>query len=236
MSGPVSDIDFEGATAEDVLRWLYGSHRRVALVASFQAESGVLIDMASRLVKRPEVLTLDTGRLPEETYAVMDEFRKRYDVELRILAPEAAEVERMTARHGPNLFRTSVGLRHECCEIRKGRPLARALRDHDAWITGVRRRQSAERGLIPVVSRDPVHGGITKVAPLARWSRDDVWRYLDERSLPRNALYECGYTSIGCAPCTRSTRPGEEERAGRWWWEGGSVKECGLHQPMVEVA
>jgi phosphoadenosine phosphosulfate reductase len=231
----MTGAEHDGAAAEEILRWAYATHRRVALVASFQAESSVLIDMACGIVGSPEVLTLDTGRLPEETHTLFDEFRERYPIRLRILAPNTSEVERMTSAHGANLFRRSVELRHECCEVRKVRPLAGALRDYDAWITGLRREQSPTRASTPTVSRDDLHGGITKVAPLAGWSKDDVWGYIGEHGVATHSLYERGYTSIGCAPCTRATKPGEDERAGRWWWERDSAKECGLHGAMLEA-
>ena len=227
--------DLEGATAEEVLGWAYATHKRVALVASFQAESSVLIDMACRIVASPEVLTLDTGRLPEETHALFDTVRERYPIRLRILAPNTSELQRMTSAHGANLFWQSVELRHECCEVRKVRPLASALRDYDAWITGLRREQSSNRANTPTVTRDGLHGGITKIAPLATWSKQDVWGYIDEHGVATHELYERGYTSIGCAPCTRATSPGEDERAGRWWWEHDSDKECGLHGAMLEA-
>ena len=120
-------------------------------------------------------------------------------------------------------------LRHLCCEVRKTRPLSGALRGYDAWVTGLRREQASSRAATPVVARDPAHGGIAKLAPLATWSHDEVWDHVRAHDLPRHALYARGYTSIGCAPCTRATRPGEAERAGRWWWEDDPVKECGLH-------
>ena len=233
----MTPADLELRSAEEVLAWTYQTHRRVALVCSFQAESSVLIDMASRITAAPEVLTLDTGRLPEETHRVMDEFRQRYPIRLRVLSPEATEVEAMTAAHGTMLFRQSVEFRVLCCEMRKVRPLARALRDYDAWITGVRREQTVTRETTPVAAADAEHGGITKVAPLVAWSRADVWEYIGRYELPRHPLYARGFTSIGCAPCTRATRPGEGERDGRWWWETGDVKECGLHvSPVEEVA
>jgi thioredoxin-dependent adenylylsulfate APS reductase len=215
--------------AEELLAWTAANHRRVALVASFQAESGVLIDMAARLDLHLDVLTLDTGRLPEETYEVIDSFRRRYDFTLRVLAPDPDEVENLVSERGPNLFYESVELRQRCCNVRKVRPLARALGEYDAWVTGLRRDQSAARAETPAITTDAAHGGITKVAPLVDWSRADVWDYLDRHEVPRHPLYAQGYTSIGCAPCTRATAPGEEERAGRWWWELDSARECGLH-------
>jgi phosphoadenosine phosphosulfate reductase len=238
----VSALDLEHAPAEDVLAWTYREHGRVALVASFQAEAGVLIDMACRVTDRPEVLTLDTGRLPEETHDVIETFRVRYPIRLHVVTPDAAEVSTMTSTHGTMLFRQSVELRHHCCDVRKTRPLARALAGYDAWITGLRREQTSERASTPVVAADAAHGGITKVAPLASWARGDVTRYIEEHAVPVHPLHARGYTSIGCAPCTRATAPDEDARAGRWWWESGAAKECGLHQrataalPTVEVA
>ena len=216
-------------TPQETLAWAFSEFDRVALVASFQAESGVLIDMACRQGLKPEVLTLDTGRLPEETHAVMQEFSARYPITLKVIQPDAAEVEAMTGAHGTNLFLKSVDLRLRCCEVRKSRPLERALRDYTAWVTGVRRQQSATRAATPIVATDTDHGGIAKIAPLAEWSHDQVWDYIREQDVPVHPLYALGYTSIGCAPCTRATQPGEDERAGRWWWEQDGIKECGLH-------
>jgi phosphoadenosine phosphosulfate reductase len=230
MSSTLQLPDLQGATAEEILRWTYASHRRVAIVASFQAESSVLIHLASQVVEQPEVVTLDTGRLPEETHQVMDAFRSRYGIRLHVQTPDPADVAEMVAEHGPNLFHESVELRRHCCEVRKSRPLARALAGFDAWVTGVRREQGATRAGTAVVAADQAHGGIAKVAPLAEWSKDQVWAYIREHRLPFHPLYEQGYTSIGCEPCTRATQPGEDERAGRWYWEtSGAAKECGLH-------
>lgn len=225
-------VDLRHGSAEEVLSWTYKRFHRVALVASFQAESMVLIDMACRLVDEPEVLTLDTGRLHEETHAYIEQMRRRYPIRLRILNPDSAELNVMTAEHGTMQFRRSVALRNECCAVRKVNPLALALRDHDAWITGLRREQTPTRAATPVVGGDPGHGDITKVVPLAGWSRAEVWDYLAARGIDHHPLYDRGYTSIGCAPCTRAARPGESERAGRWWWEGDSDKECLLHPPL----
>jgi thioredoxin-dependent adenylylsulfate APS reductase len=198
-------------------------------VASFQAESSVIIDMASRIRKEVRVLTLDTGRLPQETYDVIDRVRDRYAIEIEVVLPDAGEVTDLVRSRGVNLFYRSEVERRLCCDVRKSRPLARALHGYDAWVTGVRRQQAATRTNTPVVAADSEHEGLTKIAPLASWSRDQVWAYIRENDLPVHPLYERGYTSIGCAPCTRATTAGEDERAGRWWWEQGGVKECGLH-------
>jgi thioredoxin-dependent adenylylsulfate APS reductase len=217
------------ATPQEILTWTFARFPRTVIVASFQAESSVLIDMASRLRPRVAVLTLDTGRLPQETHDMIDRVRERYDIELEILAPAADDVSAMTSRHGTNLFYASPELRQLCCDTRKSRPLARALERYDAWITGLRRDQGATRAQTPIVQLDAAHGGIAKVAPLAGWTSEQVWEYITKADAPTHELYRRGYTSIGCAPCTRATQPGEDPRAGRWWWERDGVKECGLH-------
>jgi len=217
------------ASPDDVLRWAYETFPRVAIVASFQAESSVLIDMASRIRPDMSVLTLDTGRLPQATHDMIDRVRDRYSIDVKVVAPDAADLQYMVGRHGVNLFYTSPDSRRLCCDVRKSRPLARALQGYDAWVTGVRRQQAATRTQTSVVAPDPEHQGLTKIAPLAAWSKDQVWAYIREHELPYHALYDQGYTSIGCAPCTRPTTAGEDERAGRWWWEQNEVKECGLH-------
>jgi phosphoadenosine phosphosulfate reductase len=220
-----------GAAPEAVLQWAYATFPRVVIVASFQAESSVLIDMASQIRRNACVLTLDTGRLPQATYDMIDRVRDRYGIDVQVVAPDALDLQEMVGRHGTNLFYKSPDLRRLCCEVRKSRPLSTALQGYDAWITGVRRQQAATRAATPVVAPDREHEGLTKIAPLASWSKDQVWAYIREHDLPYHPLYERGYTSIGCEPCTRATSPGEDERAGRWWWEKGEVKECGLHSP-----
>jgi phosphoadenosine phosphosulfate reductase len=227
--------DLEDADAEAVLAWTLRRFDRVAIVASFQAEAVVLIHLASRLRPNVDVITLDTGRLPQETHDIIDTVQRQFPIRLHVVSPDPAEVAAMTRPHGVNLFYLSPELRHLCCSVRKTRPLLRALHGYDAWVTGLRREQSSSRATVPVVARDPAHGGIAKVAPLATWTQERVWRHLEENDLPRHALYARGYTSIGCAPCTRATRPGEDERAGRWWWETGTVKECGLHLQRPEA-
>ena len=214
---------------QSVLRQAYETYERVVIVASFQAESSVIIEMASQVRPDIRVLTLDTGRLPQETHDMIDRVRLRYGISVEVIAPDAGEVGRMVAAHGTNLFYESVELRRMCCDVRKSVPLAGALRGYDAWITGLRREQSATRAQTQVVTVDSDHDGIAKIAPLAGWTKQQVWDYIREHDLPYHSLYDRGYTSIGCAPCTRATAPGEDERAGRWWWEQGGVKECGLH-------
>jgi thioredoxin-dependent adenylylsulfate APS reductase len=221
---------------QTVLRQVYEAYERVAIVASFQAESSVIIDMASRIRDDFHVLTLDTGRLPQATYDMIDRIRDRYGIAVDVVSPDPEETRSMVAEHGMNLFYRSIELRSLCCEVRKSRPLERALRGRNAWITGVRRTQSKTRAQTPAVAPDPLHGGIAKIAPLARWSRDQVWAYIKEHDVPSHTLYEAGYTSIGCEPCTRATAAGEDERAGRWWWEDNDVKECSIHWPTGQAS
>jgi thioredoxin-dependent adenylylsulfate APS reductase len=229
MSALAQAETLAGAAPETVLQWAYETFGRVVIVASFQAESSVLIDMASRIRPDVKVLTLDTGRLPQATHDMIDRIRDRYSIDIQVVAPDAADLEEMVGRHGVNLFYESPDLRRLCCDVRKSRPLARALHGYDAWVTGVRRQQAATRTQTAVVAPDAEHDGLTKIAPLAAWTKDQVWSYIREHELPYHALYDQGYTSIGCAPCTRATTAGEDERAGRWWWEQNEVKECGLH-------
>jgi phosphoadenosine phosphosulfate reductase len=217
------------ASPEVVLRWAYESFPRIAIVASFQAESSVLIDMAARIQPDLNVVTLDTGRLPQQTHDMIDRVRDRYGIEVQVVHPDADEVGDMVGRLGSNLLYQSPAHRRLCCEVRKSRPLARALAGYDAWVTGLRRQQAETRSHTAVVAPDLEHEGLTKIAPLAAWSKDQVWDYIRVHELPYHPLYDLGYTSIGCAPCTRATTAGEDERAGRWWWEQDEVKECGLH-------
>jgi phosphoadenylyl-sulfate reductase (thioredoxin) len=162
----------------------------------------------------------------------MDEVRAKYGIAIEVLFPEAAHVEKMVRKHGINLFRKSVELRLLCCHVRKVVPLTRALNQLDAWITGLRRDQWATRANIRKVEIDHDHGGILKLNPLADWTEEDVWQYARDNGVPIHKLYEQGYKSIGCAPCTRAVQPGEDSRAGRWWWETNAPKECGMHCPI----
>lgn len=209
---------------------------RVAMAASFGPEDIVVLDILTEIVPRPRVFTLDTGRLPEETYALIERVRERFGVDVEAFAPEREEVEAMVAQGGPNLFYRSVDDRLRCCDVRKVRPLRRALATVDGWITGIRRDQTRTRARTPRIGLDLEHGLIWKVAPLADWTEPQVWAYIRDRDLPYNALHDRGYPSIGCAPCTRAIEPGEDPRAGRWWWETDGGRECGLHVPSGRAA
>jgi thioredoxin-dependent adenylylsulfate APS reductase len=188
----------------------------------------VILDMAGRIEPLLQVFTIDTGRLPAETLELIDQVRDRYGIRIEVLHPDATELSVFTSEHGVNPFYRSRQLRLACCDVRKARPLSRRLATVDAWITGLRRAQSASRASTPAIAIDQAHGGILKVNPLATWRLEQVEAYTLTHDLPRNALYAQGYTSIGCEPCTRAVAPGEDIRAGRWWWERGD-KECGIH-------
>jgi phosphoadenosine phosphosulfate reductase len=226
-----SSKDFEDLTTAEIVTWaLERFSPRVGLACSFQAEESVLIDLMHRVRGADfRLFTLDTGRLNQETYDCMDAIRERYGVQIEVFFPEATGVEKMVRENGLNLFYNSVELRKLCCGIRKVEPLNRALKNLDAWMTGLRREQAVTRVDVRKVELDKDHGDIVKVNPLVDWSYDDVWEYIRKNNLPYNRLHKQGYPSIGCAPCTRAVKPGEDPRAGRWWWENPNTKECGLH-------
>lgn len=234
--------DYEARTAEETIEWGLKTFRdRVGLISSFQAETMVVLDMAHRLGLPVRVVTIDTGRLPEETYALIDRVRQRYDISVEIIYPDMQDLQELTEKHGINPFYRSVSLRLLCCDIRKVRPMKRALDGLDAWISGLRRSQSGTRANVAKIEIDSTHDDKIKVNPLADWSQEQVWDYVKSRDVPYNELYDQRYTSIGCAPCTRPTEPGEDPRAGRWWWEKDVPKECGIHvtldgvHPMKEI-
>jgi phosphoadenosine phosphosulfate reductase len=224
-------VEFEGQEPEDLLAWAIERFSpRLAISTAFQIDGVVLIDMAYRIDPQIRVFSVDTGRLPEETFTLIDALLERYEgLQLELLAPDAGQLRRLVANGGPNRFRRSVDDRLLCCNIRKVQPLQRHLHGLDAWITGLRRDQWATRTNIRKIEIDHDHGAIVKLNPLAEWTEDEVWDYAHANEVPTHPLYERGYTSIGCAPCTRAIRRGEESRAGRWWWESGAPKECGIH-------
>lgn len=208
-------------------------HPRIALASSFSLEDAVLIHMMMEIRKDAVVFALDTGRLNPETYECAEALRRRYGLKIQWYFPERAAVEELEREQGLFSFRESVENRKGCCGIRKVEPLRRALSGLDAWITGLRREQSVTRAELAVIETDHANGGIIKINPLANWTLFDTWSYVHKYDIPYNNLYEQGYTSIGCAPCTRAIEPGEDQRAGRWWWENPEHKECGLHNnPM----
>jgi len=223
--------DLEQASAETVLRWALETFSpQIALACSFQAEGSVLIDMMHRLHGSDfRIFTLDTGRLNQETYDCMDAIRARYGVSVEVYFPDALKVQDMVRAKGLNLFYKSVADRQLCCAVRKIEPLNRALTGLKAWMTGLRREQALTRGSVRKIELDRSHNNIVKINPLVDWSYDQVWSYVRENNVPVHSLHKQGYPSIGCAPCTRAVNPGEDLRAGRWWWEKPETKECGLH-------
>ncbi len=204
-------------------------HPKLALASSFGLEDVALIHALLQVTPDARVFALDTGRLPEETYECAEAIRQRYGINIHWYFPDSGAVERLEREKGILSFRESVENRVECCGIRKVEPLNRALADQTAWITGQRREQSVTRLSLNVLEPDGAHGGIWKFNPLAEWTLDDVWHYVRQNDIPYNTLHDAGYPSIGCAPCTRAIEPGEDQRAGRWWWETPEHKECGLH-------
>jgi phosphoadenosine phosphosulfate reductase len=199
-----------------------------SFASSFGAEDMVLLDLVHRLSTDIEIFTLDTGRLHQETHDLIARAQQVYRLPVRILSPEAAELEPFVTQHGINAFYGSVELRKRCCAIRKLAPLRRALQGKALWITGLRREQSVTRTDVEVLAFDMANG-LMKLNPLADWSEADVWAYAHRYDVPTSALHARGYPSIGCAPCTRAVKPGEDARAGRWWWEQPASRECGLH-------
>lgn len=199
-----------------------------ALASSLAAEDMVLTHALYAGGSDLEVFTLDTGRLHAETLGVLDAVRECYGREVTVYRPDAGAVERHVAEHGAYAFYESVDLRRACCQIRKVEPLRRALAGRGAWITGQRRAQSTTRGELPLEEADATFG-LYKFNPLAEWSEEEVWAVIRALDIPYNPLHDQGYPSIGCEPCTRAIRPGEDLRAGRWWWESSDSKECGLH-------
>jgi len=202
---------------------------KVALATSVSAEDQVVTDLLCHLTQRPRIFTLDTGRLPQETYDTIAATEERYGIRIKVLFPDCAEVRAMVDEHGLNLFHKSVELRRRCCYVRKVLPLRRELATLKAWITGLRREQTLTRAGVERVEWDEANG-LVKINPLADWDTQQVWDYIREHDVPYNPLHDRGYPSIGCAPCTRAVRCTEELRAGRWWWEAPEHKECGLHR------
>lgn len=222
--------EFAGKSPQDVLRFVMGEFRdKVALASSFGVEDVALIDMMCKIEPKPRVFTLDTGRLHGDTYTVMERIRVKYDIEIVSYFPNREKVEELERKKGFYSFRESIENRKECCGIRKVEPLGRALAGLEAWITGLRREQAVTRTGVELLEIDEAHGGILKVNPLAAWTEKQVWDYVRANKVPYNRLHDIGYPSIGCEPCTRAVSPGEDIRAGRWWWESAETRECGLH-------
>jgi phosphoadenosine phosphosulfate reductase len=232
----ISSKDLETKSAEELIQWAMDEYGlKAGLACSFGMEDMVLIDMIAKLKGPITIFTLDTGRLHEETYEIMERVRSHYGFEIKTYFPDSEQVEKLVRGKGFFSFKESIENRKECCAIRKIEPLNRALAELDAWVTGLRRDQAVTRTETPKVLEDADHPPLIKINPLADWSQEQVESYIEKHKVPVNALHEKNYPSIGCAPCTRSIEPGEDIRAGRWWWENPEHKECGLHRgPTAE--
>jgi len=226
----LDDINKTISTAQECLTWAFDNlHPKLAKASSFGAEDAVIIDMMFNINPQSRLFTLDTGRLPQETYDVMDEVRKRYSTKIEVLFPDAKEVEEMVNEKGMNLFYDSEENRKLCCAIRKVHPMNKMLKTLDGWIAGLRKDQNKNRSDAKMLEIDEMHDDIVKVNPIINWTYDQTWDYIKKNNCPYNKLLDQGYPSIGCEPCTRPIKIGEDVRAGRWWWENDTNKECGLH-------
>jgi len=224
----MSDLQHKIDQTVAVLAQAVGEFSLVAFANSLGAEDMVLTDLIARHQPDIAMFSLDTGRLPKETYDLIQEVSQQYSIPLHVYFPDSKLVEEYVTQHGINGFYDSVDNRKGCCFVRKVEPLRRALKGKDAWITGMRRDQAVTRGTLEVSSFD-ADNGLQKFNPLLDWSNKDVWAYIRQYDVPYNKLHDEFYPSLGCAPCTRAITPGEDIRAGRWWWEDPAHKECGLH-------
>ena len=224
----MSDLTTLIDATEQTLTRIAADFAPAVFASSLAAEDMVLTDMILKAKLAIGIFSLETGRLHQETLAVLDKVKARYDHDITLYRPQPEAVATYVEQNGLNAFYNSVEMRRECCRIRKVEPLGRALAGNKAWITGQRRAQSTTRAELHVQEDDAAHA-MTKFNPLADWSEQDVWDYIRANDVPYNALHDQGYPSIGCEPCTRAVQPGEDVRAGRWWWENPESKECGLH-------
>jgi phosphoadenosine phosphosulfate reductase len=230
----IAAVTAKSATASALLRDIAGEFSPAVFANSFGAEDMVLTDLIVRDGIDIGIFSLDTGRLPGETYDLMAAAEAHYGVRFEVYYPRHDLVEAYVRGNGINAFYESIELRKGCCQVRKVEPLQRALAGKRAWITGLRAQQSATRGSLPLRQFDDSNG-LEKFSPLADWTEREVWAYIRKNNVPYNKLHDRHYPSIGCAPCTRAIAVGEDIRAGRWWWESADTKECGLHRIPAEV-
>lgn len=224
----MSDFEARLAATKATLEEIAAEFTPAVFASSLAAEDMVLTDLILRNQLNIGIFSLETGRLHAETLGMLDAVKNTYGTAIKLFKPETAAVDAYVQQHGLNAFYDSVEMRKECCRIRKVEPLNRALAGNKAWVTGQRRAQAATRTELAVQEDDIAHG-MQKFNPLADWSEEDVWHYIRSNQVPYNPLHDKGYPSIGCEPCTRAIQPGEDVRAGRWWWENPESKECGLH-------
>ena len=221
--------ELENNTTQEVIEYFLTKFKNVKLSSSLAAEDQVLTDIILKQDKNATIFTLDTGRLHPETYDVMDGTNLKYGVKIDVFFPNNEKVQELYQTQGVNGQYESIENRKTCCNIRKIEPLKRALKDVEVWVTGLRAAQSVTRVDMPLVEWDE-NFKVIKVNPLINWQESDVWDYIKTNKVPYNKLHDKGFPSIGCAPCTRAIKEGEDIRAGRWWWENPEHKECGLHK------
>ncbi len=220
---------FNNKQTQDILQYLLKKYKnKLGFSSSLGAEDQVLTHMILNIDKNANIFTLDTGRLHDETYALIDETNLKYNTKLNVFFPQSQAIENLYNTQGINGFYESIEKRKACCFVRKIEPLQRALQSIDIWITGLRASQSITRENLKIVEYDANHKTI-KVNPLLFWSEDDIWKFIKENKIPYNKLHDKGFPSLGCSPCTRAIKNGEDVRSGRWWWENPEHKECGLH-------
>ena len=224
----MSELANRVAATRDTLERIARDFTPAVFASSLAAEDMVITDLILKNQLPIGIFSLETGRLHKETLAMVDRVKEHYGYDIALFRPQPEAVEAYVSQNGLNAFYDSIDLRKECCRIRKVEPLGRALKDKKAWVTGQRRAQSTTRAELAVQEDDAAHG-MVKFNPLADWSEEEVWEYLRSNGVPYNELHDQGYPSIGCEPCTRAIQPGEDVRAGRWWWENPDSKECGLH-------
>lgn len=221
---------FASSSPQEVLEYFLKEYEgRIALSSSLSIEDQVLTHMIVQINPKTRIFTLDTGRLFPQTYQLIDSTNLTYNIKIEVFFPDYHEVQKMVKEEGINLFYNSIESRHRCCAIRKLEPLRRAFKGLDVWICGLRHQQSVTRKDMKLVEWDDMHG-LIKINPLINWTEDEVREYIHEYHVPYNRLFDKGFPSIGCEPCTRAVKPGDDPRSGRWWWEAPDKRECGLHQ------
>lgn len=224
------NVRFKNAAPQELLSWVLTEYKgEIALSSSFSIEDQVLTDMICKIDPSTRIFTLDTGRLFPETYTLIEKTKQKYNIDIEIFFPNYTDVENMVNRHGINLFYKSVECRKLCCNVRKIEPLKRAFTGLKVWICGLRQEQSITRYGLKPIEWDG-NNNLIKISPLAIWTEQNVWEYIRQNNVPYNELHDHGFPSIGCQPCTRAIKAGEDIRAGRWWWETPENKECGLHK------